>query len=126
MKKIFFIVLLIHSLTVFSQKIELKDNIIRIDGTAVYSYDKITNGTEFVVYELNTKNELVSCVYFPFKDYRKITFSNQKKSLETTTTYWNKSLIKWLLEQNVLTLTGKLNEEKIDLLIVKFDQKITN
>ncbi|WP_452231121.1 MULTISPECIES: hypothetical protein [unclassified Lacinutrix] len=39
--------------------------------------------------------------------------------------YWNKSLIKWFIEQGLLDLNGDFNDDKVDVFIEKFDENIT-
>jgi len=45
--------------------------------------------------------------------------------MEYTRPYWNKSLIVWLLEQELLTTDGKLDASKIDNFISKYDEKVS-
>ena len=45
--------------------------------------------------------------------------------MEYTRLYWNKSLIGWMLEQDVLTGEGKINTDKIDVFITKFDENVS-
>ena len=97
-----------------------------INGKEILSFEKKSHNNEYVIYELNTKNEIINVVSNVNEGYKKIIFTESKKSLETTLGYWNSSFIKWLIEQNVLSLDGKLNSEKIDSFIEKYDEKITD
>ncbi|WP_338376476.1 hypothetical protein [uncultured Flavobacterium sp.] len=126
MKTTFIIILFLSiSSCIYAQEIKLKKETIYIDGKAVLSYEKKSYGNELVIYELNTKNELITDVYNPTSNYQKIFFIKQKKSMEMRPKYWNKSLIKWFIEQDILDVNGNLNEEKVDIFIEKFDEKIT-
>jgi len=109
-----------------AQKVKLKKEVIYIDSKEVLSFDKKSHNNEYVIYELNTKNEIINVVSNVNEGYKKIVFTESKKSLETTLGYWNSSFIKWLIEQNVLSLDGKLNSEEIDSFIEKYDEKITD
>lgn len=121
---IIIITLCISSLC-FSQKVKLKNNTIFIDGIETLGFDKKSNKTEYVIYKLNTKDEIINVVSNMNENYKKIIFSESKKSLETRLGYWNSSFIKWLIEQNVLERNGKINEDKIDAFIFKYDENIS-
>lgn len=109
-----------------AQKVKLKKEVIFIDGKEVLNFDKKSHNNEYVIYELNTKNEIINVVSNVNEGYKKIIFTESKKSLETTLGYWNSSFIKWLIEQDVLSLDGKLNGNKIDSFIEKYDERITS
>ena len=115
-----------------AQKVKLKDGKILIDKQEVLSYEMKSYKTEFVVYELGTKNELFTAIYFDTgtkedrtDDYIKVTFTASGKSFETSKAYFRKYLIKWFIEQGVLNLDGTLNEDKIDAFIKKYDENIS-
>ncbi len=123
------IIFTFHS--VQAQKVKLKKDVVYVDGEATFSYAKKTHGTEFVVYTLNTKDELFTAIFYPGDtenrddNYYKLVFTNEKKSLEYTRTYWNKFLISWLLEQDILTVEGTMNLSKIDNFIAKYDENVS-
>lgn len=123
--KLILLLFLSISTSIYAQKIKLKKETIYIDGIPVLSYEKKSYGNEFVIYELNTKNELITDVYNVHGDYQKIIFTNQQKSMEMRPAYWNKSLIKWFIEQGLLDINGNFNADKVDSFIEKFDEKIT-
>lgn len=125
MKKHLFIVCFLLTGICFSQKVKLKKEVIYIEGKEALSFEKKSHNNEYAIYELNTKNEIVNVVSNVNEGYKKIIFTESKKSLETTLGYWNSSFIKWLIEQNVLSIDGKLNSNKIDYFIEKYDEKIT-
>lgn len=115
----------------FSQKVKLKKNTIYLDGNEFLSFEKKSHGSEFVIYELNTKNELFSAIgnlgdfNDDSDDIYKLFFTASEKSMEYSPPYWNKQLILWLLEQEVLTYEGTIDESKIDVFIKKYDEKLT-
>lgn len=117
--------------SVQAQKVKLKKDVVYVDGEAAFSYAKKTSGTELVVYTLNTKDELLTVIFYSGNkeirddNYYKLVFTNENKLMEYTRPYWNKSLIVWLLEQNILTIDGKMNPDKIDLFITKYDENIS-
>lgn len=117
--------------SVQAQKVKLKKDIIYVDGEARFSYAKKTHGREFVVYTLNTKDELFTAIFYSGDsensegDYYKLVFTNEKKSMEYTRTYWNKYLITWLIEQDILLVEGTMDPDKIDNFINKYDENIT-
>ncbi|WP_239178615.1 hypothetical protein [Tenacibaculum sp. Mcav3-52] len=108
-----------------AQKVKMKNNVIFINGKETLRYAKKSHNNEYVIYELHTKNEIINVVSNINDGYKKILFVKSKKSLETTLGYWNKSFIKWLIEQDVMTIDGKLNNDQIDIFIEKYDEKIT-
>ena len=129
--RFFLFVCLIFTLnSVHAQKVKLKKDIVYVDGEATFSYAKKTQGTELVIYALNTKDELLTAIFYPGNkeirddNYYKIVFTSENKSLEYTRAYWGKSLIKWLLEQEVLNAESGINSEKIDGFISKYDEKV--
>ena len=117
----------------FSQKpkVKLKKGTIYLNDEEFLSYERRSNAMEFVVFELNTENELFTCIFYKGDrdiqndSYNRLIFTESEKSMEYSTGYWNKSLIKWLLEQKLITSEGKLAQDKIDGFIKKFDEDIT-
>lgn len=86
---------------------------------------------ELVVFELNTEKELFTAIFYNGdKENRndniyRLIFSESEKSMEYSRPYWNKSLIIWLLEQKIITPDGKIDQDKINLFIKKFDESLT-
>ena len=126
------LLLLLYSGSGFSQtKVKLKKNTVYLNGEEFLSFEKKSHGAELVVYELNTKNELFSAIgnlgdpNIDSDDIYKLIFAESGKSMEYSPPYWNKRLIQWLLEQEVLTSDGTINEEKLDSFIKKYDEKLT-
>lgn len=115
----------------FSQKIKMKKGTIYLDGEEFLTYEKRSSAMEFVVFELNSENELFTAIFYNGdKETRddniyRLIFTNSEKKMEYSRPYWNRSLISWLMEQKVLTAEGKINEEKIDIFIKKFDENLT-
>ena len=113
------------------KNVKLKKGTIYKDGTEFLSYEKKSNGTELVVYKLNSKDELFTAIFYPGEvedkndNYYKLLFINEDMSLEYSRAYWNKSLIKWLLEQGVLSEEGEINKDKLEVFIKKYDENIS-
>ncbi len=134
MKKItLMIFVLFLSTKLFSQKIELKKDIITIDGKDVFSFKK-SNG-EISIYKLNTKEELIFIRHnnngtpgqpLNGDDYNNINFISLKLKMETKTWHlrW-KSTIAWLYENGVITIDGEVNAEKVSLFIEKYNENLS-
>jgi len=130
--RIFLLVCVMFSInSAHAQKVKLKNDVIYVDGEAAFSYARKMNKTELVVYNLNTKDELFTAIFYPVNikihedNYYKIVFAHESESMEYTRVYWNKSLISWMLEQDVLTGEGKINTDKIDSFITKYDENVS-
>jgi len=109
----------------------MKKGTIYLNDQEFLTYEKRSNAMELVVFELNAENELFTCIFYNGDketrndNYFRLIFSESEKSMEYSQTYWNKSLIAWLLEQKIITSDGKIDNDKIDLFIKKFDEKLT-
>ena len=120
--------------TAQAQKVKLKDGIVYLDGEEFMAYESRDFGREFYVYELDDKENEVILVQLKdaavnsrsYEAFVKIYFIRENKSLDITKRGTRKSFIKWFIENKVLTKDGRLNPEKIDLFIVKYDDDLTS
>ncbi len=134
MKQIFYsIAFLISTVTTFSQEIKLKDGKVLIDGKEILSYERQNWGDmEIHFYNLETKDEVLymkknsneTRTYYE-DDFTQIRFLTYGKLLETKIDKPWKKFVEWLFQNKVFDNTGKFNEEKVDLLIKNYDEKIT-
>jgi hypothetical protein len=134
MKQIFFtIAFLISNITSFSQEIKLKDGKVLIDGKEILSYERQNWGDmEIHFYNLGTKDEVLymkknsneTRTYYE-DDFTQIRFLTFGKSLETKIDKSWKKFVEWLFQNKVLDDKGQFNEEKVDLFIKNYDEKIT-
>ena len=58
-------------------------------------------------------------------DFTQIRFLTFGKLLETKINKSWTNLLEWLVQNKVIDNTGKLNEEKVDLIIKNYDENIT-
>ena len=134
MKQIFYsIAFLISTVTTFSQEIKLKDGKVLIDGKEILSYERQNWGDmEIHFYNLETKDEVLymkknsneTRTYYE-DDFTQIRFLTYGKLLETKIDKPWKKFVEWLFQNKVFDNAGKFNEEKVDLLIKNYDEKIT-
>lgn len=134
MKQILFtIAFFILTVTSFSQEIKLKDGKVIIDGKEILNYERQNWGDmEIHFYNLGTKDEVLymkknsneTRTYYE-DDFTQIRFLTYGKLLETKIDKPWKKFVEWLFQNKVFDNTGKFNEEKVDLLIKNYDEKIT-
>ena len=129
----FTIALLISTVTSFSQEIKLKSGKVLLDGKEILSYERQDWGDmEIHFYSLETKDEVLymkknsneTPKYYE-DDFTQIRFLLFGKLLETKIDKPQKKLVEWLFQNKVLDNTGHFNEEKVDLFIKNYDEKIT-
>ncbi len=134
MKQIFYsIAFLISTVTTFSQEIKLKDGKVLIDGKEILSYERQNWGDmEIHFYNLETKDEVLYMKKNSNEtrtdyedDFTQIRFLTYGKLLETKIDKPWKKFVEWLFQNKVFDNAGKFNEEKVDLLIKNYDEKIT-
>ncbi|MDM1061141.1 hypothetical protein HXZ62_00975 [Empedobacter falsenii] len=132
-KSLLTIGLLILTATVFSQEINLKKGKVLLDGKEILSYERQNSGDlEIHLYNLETKDEVLymkknsneTPKYYE-DDFTQIRFLTFGKLLETKINKSWTNLLEWLVQNKVIDNTGKLNEEKVDLIIKNYDENIT-
>jgi hypothetical protein len=134
MKQILFsIAFLFSTVTSFSQEIKLKNGKVLIDGKEILSYERQDWGDmEIHFYNLENKEEVLymkknsneTRTYYE-DDFTQIRFLAFGKSLETKIDKPWKKFVEWLFQNKVFDNAGQFNEEKIDLFIKNYDEKIT-
>jgi hypothetical protein len=143
-KKISFagILLIMPFAFLFSQDINFKDNKVLVDGVPILKYERI-DALQYSFYSLENDNEVLMYKFFDNgtslknDDYYVLNFLTEKKKVESMD--WGKvlagselsqkknmqKLIKWLVKEKVFTAEGKINKEKLDLFIEKYNENIT-
>ncbi len=137
MKKIPLIVVLIllFGTNIFSQKIELKNDIVKIDGKDIFSYKDGKSAEELTIYKLNTKDELIFIRHnnngTPGQssngdDYNNILFVPLKLKMETRKWHMRwKTTVMWFYENGIINDKGEIDENKIALFIEKYNENIS-
>lgn len=121
------------TLPISAQKIELKKDVILIDGKDTFNF-KDKSG-ELTIYKLNTKEEIVFIRHndngtIGYKmyddDYNVINFVSLKLKMETKKWHarW-KNTVLWLYENGVLTKDGEIDAEKTAILIDKYSENLS-
>lgn len=128
MKPLSYLVIFLLTITTLNaQEVKLKKDILYIDGTAAFSYEKKSMGNELYIYKLNTKEELLNMIIdnnnteSKVDDSKKILFSKQNITIKSKDFRGRnfESLFTALLEGKVLTLNGEINTENL----IRFRQK---
>jgi len=115
-----------------AQKIKIKKDKVLLDGKEILNIDWSGWSLETTIYELNTENEIVFAKTHPNgtlnysdDDYLQILFMTLDKELEISDRKYGKGLVKWLFKNKIFDSIGKLNPKKVETLIKKYDEKIT-
>ena len=126
----------------YSQEVELKKDIVYLDGKALLKYEKI-NLLQYSFFSLDDEELLLyrfsdnETRDYMDDDYFILNFLNEKKKIESTdksrvisglgmnSAKNMKKLITWLLKEKVLGTDGKINPEKLDVFEQKFQEDIT-
>lgn len=115
-----------------AQKIKIKKDKIFLDGNEVLNIDWSGWSLETSIFELNTENEIVFAKTHPNgtpnysdDDYLQIQFITLDKKLEISDRKFGKGLVKWLFKNKIFDSNGILNPEKVETLIKKYDENIT-
>ncbi|GEM_PF-2264912 len=128
MKTYYFLTLLIIFVCAnssYTQDIKIKKNVVYSDNLDYLTYRSDLNGTTFSDLE---GNELFFLSYHPKTEttaaYNKVIFLKEKKIMTNMNlVLTRKALIKTLIENKAL-INGKLNEDGIDIFILKFHEQI--
>lgn len=115
-----------------AQNVEVKKDKVLFDGKEILSIDWSGWSLETKIYELNTENEIIFANLNPNgtpkyrdDDYLQIHFLTLDKKMEMSDKNFGKGLVKWLFKNNIFDSNGNLIPEKVDILIKKYDEKIT-
>lgn len=126
----------LSSAHIYGQKVQIKKDQVYLEGKPILKYNKINlaqvsfyslSGEEILFYHsvenaIGHKNEETYVVlnFIPLKtkvrisDYSRIASAGIKKAME--------KLIKWLLADQVLTVSGELNLQKLELFRQKYQE----
>lgn len=127
-------ILLLTASTLSAQKIKLKKEIVYLDETPVFSFEKKAMGNEFYLYKLNTKEQLLSMIVdnngteSKVDDSKKIVFAEEKLTVQSKnfrSQDWD-FLISLLLQEKVLDTKGEINPENLKRFRAKYDQNNIN
>lgn len=133
-KRILTAAFLLCSIITFSQEVKLKKEKVLCDDKEIMTFDVERWGTHQIhLYSLDSKEEQINILkrdnetsgYFD-DDFVQIKFLTLGKTLELKMNKPWSTLIEWLIKNKALGTDGKLNEEKVDLLIKNYDENITN
>lgn len=124
-----------------AQEVEIKDNKVYLDGKPILKYEKISP-IEHSFYSLETDDEILLYKAFDnetrsiYDDYYILNFLTEKKKVETfdfskitvgigmNTKKNMQKMIGWLLKEKVLTAEGKINPEKLEIFVDKYNENI--
>ena len=134
--KLFFllVVLAFTANKVHAQKVEMKDDIIKVDGKDFLSY-KIPKSNKFecTIYKLNTQEELLFIIFhtnqttgYSDDDYLILNFTGLHLKMESSKAYAWKYTIKWLIESKIFNSNGDLDTEKVNAFIDKYNENISD
>ncbi len=139
--KIITLGVLLANILLNAQKVEIKNEDVLLDGNAILKAEKINVG-QYSFYALNGDEILMFKIFdnetpqYNQDDYYVLNFIEQKKKLQSTDfskvvvglgMNSRKSMEKmttWLLKEKVITPEGKINPDRLDVLIDKYDEKI--
>ena len=127
----------------FSQDINFKDKQVLLDGKPILKYEKV-DALQYSFYSLENDDEVLMYKFmdngtprFKDDDYYVLNFLTEKKKvesmdfgkiysgLELSPKKNMQKLIKWLVKEKVFTTEGKINKEKLDLFVEKYNEKIS-
>jgi hypothetical protein len=132
MKKLLLFVLFSFIGILNAQKIDFKNDKIKLDNTEILTYKFFDTKRELALYKLNTTEELIYVIYrenetpgYFNDDYYSINFPSLKLKMETSKwDSWKKTL-KWFLENGLFDNSGNLNSEKVQNFIDKYNEPIS-
>ncbi len=125
------------SILTYSQKIKVKfkKGKVLVNGTEILIYEKRELGDEFIIYSIKNREEIADMVQmnngtsaYLEGDYKRMYFNNEEIKIESSRIYskgW-KYVIKLLIKNKVLDMTGKVNLERLQKFAKKYDENITN
>jgi len=141
MKRIITVLFLVLSTVAFSQKVKFKKDKVIIDDVEMYNYDREGFMTTFstlssqefmsvLITQYQTRNES----YYQMKDPEKYSISPYKtenvftvkflqSGKEMFTQMSDKEVIKAFFKANLMDENGKIDEEKLDVFITKYNNE---
>ena len=139
--KIITLGILLVNILLNAQKVEIQNDDVLLDGKAILKSEKI-NARQYSFYALNGDEILMYKIFdnetpqYTEDDYYVLNFIEQKKKLQSTdfskvvvglgmnSRKCMEKMTTWLLKEKVITPEGKINPDKLDVLIDKYDEKI--
>jgi len=122
-------ILLLTATTLTAQTVKLKKEVVYVEDTPAFSFDKKAMGNEMYVYILNTNEELLNMVVdnnnteSKVDDSKKIVFAKQNTTIATKN-FRSRSyefLIALLLQEKVIDLKGEINADNLIRFKAKYD-----
>lgn len=116
-----------------AQKIKLKKGNLLVDGKEIMTYDREDMGTQKIHLFDKNKTEQILMIrnqnetrsYYD-DDFVQIKFLQIGEMVEMKLDKTWKGIIGWLIEREIITLDGMLNEKNIPLFVKNYDENITN
>lgn len=126
MKKVLLLLLLLISISVFSQDVNFKKGIVYVDGRECMKFDSDANNVTFQ--DMNGDDIMILKYLRPDGSqsslYSKVIFIESHQELTSKSYIFSKKLlVEKLLKSNALQNCA-LNEEKVRTFVMKFDEKI--
>ena len=134
MKYISYIAALLLTTILSAQEIKLKKEIVYIENSPTFSFDKKAMGNEFYVYQLNTKEELLNMAVdnnnteSKVDDSKKIVFAKQNTTIASKNFHGKnyESLMSLLFKEKVIDLKGQVNTDNLIRFKAKYDDGNVN
>lgn len=138
MKKSYLLLLLLLTSTIsFAQKVKIKDDIAKVDGTEYLNYEKRTMGNEVSISGLQAGEEEISAMWLNYSDPNRISDSNPEGKVRwievnfltldmkcELSSRGNKGLVK-LLYQSDIYVDGVLNAKNVDKFVRKYGMRFS-
>jgi len=118
-----------------AQDVNLKKEIVIVDGVQKFQYEKRRSATEFSLYSLDKKKEILTIIRnkggtagYSYDDYVQLIFSDYNVRVESVRLkgYSFKWFIELLLKEKVLNVDGSIDEQKLQTFFTKYDENVTN
>jgi hypothetical protein len=130
MKSLFYFALFLLTMSsIRAQEVKLKKEVVYVDGTAAFNFEKKAMGNELYVYKLNTKEELLNMIVdnnnteSKVDDSKKIVFTKQNTTIKSKgfrgKSY--ESLLVMLLEAKAINLNGEISTDNLIRFKAKYD-----
>lgn len=131
---IFFGVLITSANLSLAQKVKMKNEVVTIDGVEMFNFQKTKFMDEYYFYQLGTKTEVINIALnrngTPENnddDYTKIYFKNSNVVIESKSIWFGLNsapVIEKLIQENVISIEGIVNEENLKLFYTKYNEVI--
>lgn len=114
-----------------AQKVNFKKEFVLVDGKNCFVFKNDKTSCFYYIYDLETNEEVMYLCYNDNEtssnyddDYYKVFFSKSGKSLELKS--YKEKIVEMAIQNKVITAECKIDEDKIDNFITKYDENITN